>query len=166
MTDTATDRSPAPTDSVDTVQRQEGVQRGTTAEDLRRRMAGVRSSLDSDVEQVATSAQDLTDWKYYVKQHPLPLVGAAVAVGYLLVPRKTEVVQPDAKTLSRMAKKQKVYLSNKPQKASKDRSMLDRGLSIAGAFAARAATAYVSQQLGKFTGQTAGDAGPSKSPKA
>ena len=140
--------------------RREGVQRGTTAEDLKARMAGVRSALESDVADVSDATNDLTDWKYYVKQHPIALVGIAAAVGYLVVPSRTEVIKPSPEALRKMAAKKKVYISNKPQKASRDRSMLDRGLSIAGAFAARAATAYAAQQFGKFTGHAASDASP------
>ena len=146
----------------------DAISRGTTAEDLRREMASVRSSLASDVEQVTANARDLTDWKYYVKQHPLPLAAAAAAFGYLMVPRETKVVRPSPETLRRMAKNKKVYISNKPQKASKDRNMLDRALSIGGAFAARAATAYVTQQLGALTGHAASESterGPQRGPQ-
>ena len=134
------------------------LERGSDADDLRERMASVRSSLASDVAEVQSATSELTDWRYYVRQHPLAVAGAAAALGYLLVPRRTEVIKPSAAELAKLARRDKVYVSNKPQKASKDRSLLDRGLSIAGAFAARAATAYVSQQLGRATGKTAADA--------
>lgn len=129
--------------------------RGTTAEDLRERMAGVRSSLETDVATVTSNAKDLTDWRYYVRQHPVALAGAAVVAGYLLVPRRTEVVQPSAKELAKLARNEKVYVSNKPQQASRDRSLFDKALSVAAVFATRAATAYVSQKLGKVTGKAA-----------
>ena len=128
-------------------------------------MAGVRSSLSSDVEQVTSNAKELTDWKYYVKQHPLVVAGAAAALGYLLVPNRTEVVQPSARELRKLAKNDKVYISNKPQKASRDRSLLDKGLSIAAVFATRAITAYASQQFGKFTGHAASESTPDQPAK-
>lgn len=144
----------------------DGIYRGTTAEDLRARMAGVRSSLESDVEEVTANAKDLTDWRYYVRQHPLPLAGAAVALGYLLVPTSTHVVQPSARQLSKLARDEKVYISNKPQKASRDSSLMSKALSIGAAFAARAATAYVSQQFGALTGKAASDATDDPAPAA
>ena len=136
--------------------------RGTDADDLKARMAGVRSSLSSDVQQVTENARDLTDWRYYVRQHPLALVGAAAVAGYLAVPSWPKVIKPTDRQLEQMAREGHVSLS-KNAKPVASRGLIDRGLSIAAAFAARAATAYVSQQMGKFTGQAAGDDAPARS---
>ena len=52
------------------------------------RMAALRRELADDVEHVAESAKAMTDWTFYVRRFPWLAVGAAAAVGFLLVPRK------------------------------------------------------------------------------
>lgn len=59
----------------------------TTA--IRQRMKEVRQELDEDVQEIVEGARDLRDWRSYVRSYPWVCLGAAVAVGYLIVPRRT-----------------------------------------------------------------------------
>ena len=55
---------------------------------IRQRMEEVRCDLDQDVQEIVEGARDLRDWRSYVRTYPWVCVGAALAVGYLLVPRR------------------------------------------------------------------------------
>jgi hypothetical protein len=57
-------------------------------EDIRKRMAQIRRDLHDDVRGVVEGAEAATDWRRFVRNYPWACMGAAVAVGYLIVPRK------------------------------------------------------------------------------
>lgn len=56
--------------------------------EIQRRMARIRHELHEDVREAVKGAQSLTDWRSQVRSHPWLALGAAAAVGYLLVPRR------------------------------------------------------------------------------
>ncbi len=62
----------------------------TSAEviEIQRRMAQVRHELHEDVREAVKGAQSLTDWRSQVRNHPWLALGAAAALGYLLVPKR------------------------------------------------------------------------------
>jgi ElaB/YqjD/DUF883 family membrane-anchored ribosome-binding protein len=73
-----------------------------SAEALRQRMAELRRELTCDVRDVSRSAQEMADTAkemanplYYIRRFPWLSAAAAVAVGYLLVPKKRQAVNPD-----------------------------------------------------------------------
>ena len=53
---------------------------------VREQMQQVRCEIGRDVKDVSASAHDMLDWKHYVKTHPWVCFGAAVALGFLIVP--------------------------------------------------------------------------------
>jgi hypothetical protein len=57
-------------------------------EDIRRRMAQIRRDLHEDVKGVVEGAEAATDWRRFIRNYPWATMGAAVVVGYLIVPRK------------------------------------------------------------------------------
>ena len=58
------------------------------ADDICRRMEAVRRTAGEEVETIVRSARTLSDWRYYVKNHPFLLAGAAAGLGFLLIPKK------------------------------------------------------------------------------
>jgi hypothetical protein len=58
--------------------------------EIQRRMAQVRHELHEDVREAVKGAQELTDWRSQVRNHPWLALGAAAAVGYFIVPRRRE----------------------------------------------------------------------------
>ena len=74
------------------------------ADEIKQRMAEIRAELPYSAEIARARVQELTDWKYHLKQHPLPILAAVAAVGYLLVPHKQPaqriVVQRDGSEMS------------------------------------------------------------------
>ena len=56
--------------------------------EIQRRMAQIRRELHEEVREAVKGAQSLTDWRSQVRNHPWLALGAAAAVGYLIVPRR------------------------------------------------------------------------------
>ena len=56
---------------------------------LQREMQTVRKNLDDHAEEMVQKAKSQFDWRHYVAGHPWLAMGAAVAAGYFLVPRRT-----------------------------------------------------------------------------
>src|SRR5262245_4530468 len=75
---------------------------------IRSRMAELRRELTSDVEDVGRSARAMTDVGLYVRRFPWASVAVAIAVGYMLVPRRKEVIYAEAATLADAIKKSQV----------------------------------------------------------
>jgi hypothetical protein len=57
-------------------------------EAILRRMEQIRRGLDEDVQDIVEGARELRNWRYYVKAYPWICLGAAVAGGYFIVPRR------------------------------------------------------------------------------
>jgi len=57
-----------------------------------RRMAEIRRELHEDMQGVVAGAEAVTDWRRYVRLYPWAAVGAAIAIGYLVVPRRRRSV--------------------------------------------------------------------------
>ena len=72
------------------------------AQEIRRQMAEIRSQLGREVESLASSAKEKTDWRYYYRQHPWLFVGAAAAVGFLIVPARGPALALGAEALQQL----------------------------------------------------------------
>jgi hypothetical protein len=60
-------------------------------EDIQRRMAQIRHDMHGEVLGAVKSARSLTDWRSLARNYPWLTLGAATAIGYLIVPkRRTE----------------------------------------------------------------------------
>jgi hypothetical protein len=97
-------------------------------------MRQVRRELGEDVDGIVDNAQVLTDWRYYVRTYPWICLGAAAAVGFLIVPSRPQVVQPDPKTLAELVKARKIVVTTpseappRPSMAASVGSVLARAL--------------------------------------
>lgn len=59
-----------------------------SADDIRRQMAQIRQRLHQDMQGVVAGAEAASDWKHYVRMYPWVTLGAALAAGYFVIPRK------------------------------------------------------------------------------
>ncbi len=121
------------------------------ADELRRRMDTVRCHLNEDVEQVASSVRVKTDWRYYLRRHPVAVIAAATAVGYAVVPRRIEKITPDPATLRKMAKEEDLVVAPRA-KASQSNGMAAKLLTLALTAASRSALGFISGKLGEVAG--------------
>lgn len=58
------------------------------AKEIRLRMQRIRISLPASVEAAKTEVSNLSDWKFYVKKHPLIVLPAIAGLAYWIVPKK------------------------------------------------------------------------------
>ena len=65
---------------------------------VRARMQGIRCDIDQDLEDVSASARSMVDWKHYVKAYPWVCLGAAAALGFLIVPKRSAATSADLPT--------------------------------------------------------------------
>ena len=63
-------------------------------EAVRGRMQQLRCEIDEDVKDVSAGACAMLDWKRFVKTHPWMCIGAAIALGYWIVPRRSKATCP------------------------------------------------------------------------
>jgi hypothetical protein len=83
-----------------------------SADDIIERMQRVRRDVSQDVAGIVETAKTLTDWRYHVKHHPWVLLGGAVALGFLMAPRKKKKIpREDAKELVALLKKHNVSVA-------------------------------------------------------
>lgn len=68
-------------------------------DDIRRQMAQIRHDLHQDVStvvggvsEVVTGVGEVMDWRSVVRNHPFAVTSAALAIGYLIVPRRAKRV--------------------------------------------------------------------------
>jgi hypothetical protein len=71
-------------------------------------MQDVRRDVGEDVRGIVETAKTLSDWRYYVKNHPWACVGAALAAGFVLAPRGRHKAPPDMQELAALLKKYNV----------------------------------------------------------
>jgi len=111
-------------------------------------MNQVRREIADDMEDVVESARQMTDWRSYVNRYPLACAGAAALVGFILVPKRVEVVSPDVNTLLRMAKRNKLVVQTNA-KAQAKTGLVGTLAGLAGSALVRGAMHLASQQVGK-----------------
>lgn len=121
-------------------------------------MEAIRGQLNQSVDTALTSARRATEWRNYVRKYPWACLGVAAAIGYVVVPRRLEVRQPDVDTLLKLAERKKLVLQANPPE-TKQRGMGQELSRLAAKLAMRAAMGYLGRQLGK-TG-----AGKNEAPK-
>ncbi len=85
-----------------------------SAEQVQREMREVRAELRENVQDIVDQAGELTDWQAYVKAYPLLSVGAAAAIGYLLIPSRPTVIQPNPQELMALVKSNQIPLRVEP----------------------------------------------------
>jgi hypothetical protein len=114
-------------------------------------MQQLRCEIDGDMEDMAASARSMVDWKHYVKTYPWVCLGAAVALGFLIVPKRSRVIRPDLATLTEPARTG--HLVGKPASAA-THGLIDALLATVANIAVQRATAYLGQSMGRLLGKT------------
>ena len=116
-------------------------------EEIRQRMEELRCDLDEDVQEIVEGARDMRDWRTYVRSYPWICLGAALAVGYLIVPRRPFGMQPDTKTLAELANQSRLLATSNLSRKRTVRGIL---LAFVGKLVLRGVSSYVGQQADKL----------------
>lgn len=119
------------------------------AEELRRRMQAIRRELPQDMARIVTGAQQIVDWRQYVRDFPWASSLAAVAVGYWLVPKLNRSSRTAAVTSTGPSEGYSVARPV-PQRQKPKPSLASGLLGFAGNMLFRVSMAYVGQQLGEL----------------
>ena len=120
---------------------------------IRQRMEEVRGNLDEDIQDIVEGARDMRDWRSYVRSYPWVGLGAALAAGYLIVPRRPRRWQPDAQTLAELADPSRLLATSPVPARGHTRGIL---LAFVGNLVMRGIASYVGQQAGAlFAAQVA-----------
>jgi hypothetical protein len=88
-----------------------------SAEEIVKRMQHVRRHVGDDVKGIVETARTLSDWRYHVKHHPWLCVGLALALGFLVVPKRKRIPSAEAKELISLLKKYNVGVTTPPTSA-------------------------------------------------
>lgn len=129
------------------------VEAATSAEALRSEMAQVRHELSEDVDDVVENAKELADWRHYVRKYPFVCVGAALAVGYLVVPQRIEIVSPSASQLEKLAQRDHLVVKPSPSAGPASPGWKSKLLSFGANLLLRSAMTYAGQQAGRILGE-------------
>lgn len=121
-----------------------------SAERLRQEMRTIRRELGQEVEDLVENAEQLMEWRYYVRRFPWASLSVAALLGYFVVPQRQVTLPTDEHTLARLA--DRLPLHGKPSEPKKQ-STFGWLLSMGTGMALRAASAYLSQQVSKVMAQ-------------
>jgi hypothetical protein len=64
------------------------------AENIRRQMRSIRREMGADVQDIVSSARELSDWRYYVRRYPWLSAGVAFALGLAIAPKRRRPASP------------------------------------------------------------------------
>jgi len=116
------------------------------AEKICKRMAELRRELAYDVQDVSRSAKAMASPSFYIRKFPWATIAVAAGVGYLVIPKKKQVIQPDMNTLAELVRKNQVNINT--SKASADSKGAIKTLAAMGlSWAAKAGMNYLIQQM-------------------
>jgi hypothetical protein len=107
---------------------------------IQARMQGIRSEIDQDLEDVSASARSIVDWKHYVKAYPWACLGAAAALGFLIVPKRSAAIIANLATPTELAKTGHPVVNSARSAA---RGLVDALVATVVGIAVREATKYL-----------------------
>lgn len=118
-------------------------------EEIRKGMARIRRELHEDVKDVVESAEAVTDWKHYIRDYPWASMGLAVAIGFVLVPKRRKTVKPAevaqavaAQIQPAVQAAQAAAAAPAPEPKKKGRGLIGAGLGLIAPIAMRAVQNY------------------------
>jgi hypothetical protein len=123
------------------------------ADRLRQEMRTIRRELGQEVEDLVEHAEQLMDWRYYVRRFPWASLGGAALLGYFIVPQRTVTLPTDDRTLARLADRLPIH--SQPSEPPKRNTLVGSLISMGTGLALRAATAWLTAQVGKVMAQQA-----------
>jgi hypothetical protein len=116
-----------------------------SADEICKRMASLRRELTHDVEDVTRSAKAMASPSFYVRKFPWATLAIAAGVGYLLIPKKKQVIKPDMEALAELVRKNQVKINT--AKAEESQGMV-KTLAVMGlSWAAKTGMNYIMQQM-------------------
>ncbi len=128
--------------------------------EIQRRMAQVRHELHEEVREAVKGAQSLTDWRSQVRNHPWLAMGAAAALGYMIVPRRRQEPAPAIVAVAPAVAGPAVVQPSPAVPAKKRWGLIGSALGLLAPIAVRAAQNYAIQYLEQWIAAQPPGAGP------
>lgn len=113
---------------------------------IREKMSRLRAELATEIDSAKQQASEFADWRSYVRKHPLATVGVVAAAAYLLVPKRSNIIQLSDKQLTTLAKQGGVNVTTTTT-GNGNASPLKAAVMAVGAFAVRSALQHVATGL-------------------
>jgi len=110
------------------------------------RMDEVRCNLGDNMQEIVKEARELGEWRSYVKSYPWVCVGAAVAAGYLIAPRRGRTPQVNAQSSAELPNQNRLLAATVPPRGSVRSAVL----AFVGNLVVRGVASYVGEQAGKL----------------
>jgi len=118
------------------------------AETIQKQMRAVREDIRDDMRELVVSAREMTDWTIYVKAYPWLCLGAAFALGFVIVPSRSVIIKPDAEGLMELARRNKLVVKMQESSPQKKRGgLLNELLSLAAATLLQSGMKVVTSQF-------------------
>ncbi len=117
-----------------------------SADAIRKRMAELRRELTCDARNVGRGARALANPLYYVRHFPWASAAVAAAIGYMLVPKKKQVINPDPEMLAELVRTRQIKLDT-TKAASGTQDLLMNLVAVGLTWAVRAGLSYMGQRL-------------------
>jgi len=109
-------------------------------------MAELRRELACDMQEVSRSAKAMASPSFFIRKFPWATMAVAAGVGYLLIPKKKQVIQPDMEALAELVRKNQVHI-NASKSAQESQGMFKTVAVMGLSWAARTGMKYLMQQL-------------------
>jgi hypothetical protein len=117
------------------------------ADKLQQAMREVRAEIRHDVQELVASAREMADWTSYVRAYPWPFMGAALVLGYLVVPQRARIIRPDVDDLAELAGKDKLVVKVDETARKQGRSIFAGLLETAASSLLQGGVAVLTKQL-------------------
>jgi hypothetical protein len=85
------------------------------ADEIRRQMRDIRREVGRDVEVLRNRAHNYASWRYHWRNHPWICLGTVAALGFIAVPRRTQVLARDPAVLAALATQRRLVVDDQPQ---------------------------------------------------
>jgi hypothetical protein len=123
------------------------------AEQIQDEMGRVRGELSQEFEKLVGGALTLVDWRHYVRSYPWACLAGAVGLGFMLVPKRLEVIRPDADALEELARRHRLEVQPSSTKGAPRGGLATSIATMAASMAVRTAMGILSQHAGKLFAQ-------------
>lgn len=117
------------------------------ADEIRRQMQITRQRVRDEVGDVVEGARQLADWRYYARQFPWAMLGAAAVVGYTVMPRRVNWPSSAAKSLEEALKKSELHAATASPALKK--GLVATLVATAGAALLKLGIDYAGRELGR-----------------
>jgi hypothetical protein len=122
-------------------------------DEIRRKMAQIRRDLHEDVKGVVEGAEEVSNWRYYIRLYPWAAVGAALAAGYFIVPKRKKPAEPSQVIVTAMPQAPQAAPPIEAEPEKKGRGLIGAGLGMIAPIAIRAAQNYATHFLTNWIAQ-------------